>query len=115
MVTLLIAEPDDGVADLIEAIARRVGLDVRRLRLPLDTPPPASVLVVEPDAPEALALARSCRDLQPGMPIVCASIRRSPAGWESLEPFSFVQKPFHVKELARALLTACEAVETTPG
>lgn len=106
MVTILIAEPDDGVAELIAAVARQAGFDALRVRRTPEKLPADCVLVIEPDAPAELALARALRLRRSRLPIVCVSIRSVLPEAEALEPCAFLVKPFRVAELSKTLEAA---------
>lgn len=109
MTTVLIAEPDDAVADLIAAVARDLGFAATRLRRAPEELPPSCVLVVEPSSPVELAGARWLRSRNPALPIVCVSIRSTRDGFEDLGAVAFLVKPFRIADLGRALTEAARA------
>jgi CheY-like chemotaxis protein len=111
MAQILILEPHPEVRDLLVRIVRRMGHDPivpegsRDAELPV-----ADVILLEPAEGEALTLAGAVRDRH-GPSVVCVSIYPPSESALALEPVAYLQKPFSLLELERALVTAIAHVQ----
>jgi CheY-like chemotaxis protein len=106
---ILIAEPHADVRSLFEFVVERLGHEsVSVTRGDGADLLPVDAMIVEPAAPAALALARSLRDRDPGLPIVCASIFPADPAALELAPLAYLEKPFGLSELEYVLRLALE-------
>jgi CheY-like chemotaxis protein len=108
---VLVLEPDPEVRDLVSLVARRLGHDTVT-----DVPSPAlgiDIVVVEPESFRALLAAQVLRERFPALSIVCASIAPPSGKTAELRPVAYLQKPFTLSELERALTRALPASSTS--
>ena len=104
---VLVLEPDPEIRDLVGLVAQRIGLDVVA-----DVPTPSlsiDVVVVEPESFRAFLAAQVLRERFPELPIICVSIAPPSPKTAELRPLMYVQKPFTLDELKRALTRALPA------
>jgi CheY-like chemotaxis protein len=107
---ILVLEPDLEVRSLYERAIGRLGHraaftdDVRAVDLAT-----VDVVVVEPGSTLELGIARALVAERPTLPVVCASIY--PANGFGLDPVAFLEKPFRLAALERALGLALAAGE----
>lgn len=112
MVTILILEPAEDVCELVASVARSLGHDPLFFASSMrESPPEVDAVVLEPSWEEGFAVARSLRERDSRLPLVCISIY--PA-WElgldvsALAARRYLLKPFSVAALREALAVAAE-------
>jgi hypothetical protein len=103
---ILIAEPHHDVSSLFEFVVDRLGHEA--VVIPVDAAdlPDVDAVILEPADAETLALGRRLHDAFPALPIVCASIFPASAEALALEPVTYLEKPFGLGALERALTLA---------
>jgi CheY-like chemotaxis protein len=104
---VLVLEPQPEIRDLVALVARRLGHDAIT-----EVPPAAAevdVVVVEPESFRGLLAAKVLRERFPELPIICASIAPPSGKTAELRPVAYLQKPFALGELERALTRALPA------
>jgi two-component SAPR family response regulator len=104
---VLILEPDPEVRDLVALVANRVGLDAVS-----EVPTPSlsiDVVVLEPESFRGVLTAQVLRERFPKLPIICVSIAPPSPKTAELRPLEYLQKPFTLGELKRALTRAVPA------
>jgi CheY-like chemotaxis protein len=108
---ILILEPQPDVRDLWAHVAERLGHESVTEVPPNPDAAPVDVIVLEPDGPRGLAIARALRERFPEIRLVCAStvpptreLRRE------LSPHAYLTKPFPLAALERALADAFDGV-----
>ena len=109
MAEILILEPHPEVRDLLLRIVRRLGHEPIVMPDATVDLPVADVVLLEPADGNALSVARAVREAH-GSAVVCVSIYPPSEGALSLEPVSYLLKPFSLVELEDALVTALERV-----
>lgn len=108
MARILISEPHPDLRILIEAVVRRTGNEpVGQGELTSDDAP--AVMILEPASADGLAAAARLRCRLEDLPIICASI--FPPSDEScaLLPVAHLIKPFRLRELEAAIVSALAA------
>ena len=104
---VLVLEPDPEVRDLVALVARRLGHEtVTEVSTGLSA---VDVVVVEPESFRSLLAAQVLRERFPRLPIVCASIAPLSLKASELRPLEYLQKPFTLRDLERALAAATPA------
>jgi hypothetical protein len=101
---VLILEPQPEIRDLVGLVAARLGHEVLT-----EVPTPTrslDVVVVEPESFRGFLAAQVLRERFPDLPIICASIAPPSARTAELRPLAYLQKPFTLGELERALTRA---------
>ena len=114
MARILIVEPSADVRELFAHVVVRLGHEPVALDRPCprDETSDVALVLLEPDAPGALAFAQALHADRPELPIVCASIQpRSPEA-AAFAPAAYLLKPFALAELEAALSGALRAVES---
>jgi hypothetical protein len=102
---ILICEPDPEVRELLRHVIERHGHE------PVVEPngmKDLAAIVVEPADVNSMELAQAARALDPGLPLVCASIEPPTGGSRKLAPVAHVVKPFTLSEFDRALAAALD-------
>jgi CheY-like chemotaxis protein len=113
---ILVCEPHPEVRSLLAHVVGRLGHEAvfpERNGGGSLTAASADVLVIEPADPPALALARTLRQRQEDVPIVCASIYAPSLETRRLAPVAYLVKPFALGELESALTEAVACVGVT--
>ena len=111
MATVLVIEPHPEVRELLVRIVRRLGHDVV-----IDDGRHAAewghldAVVIEP-APEGTIEAIAPLVREGGAALVCVSIYPPSEQTRALNPVAYLQKPFSLVDLERALVAALERVE----
>jgi CheY-like chemotaxis protein len=107
--TILISDPHPDVRSLLSFVVRRLGHEP----VGCDTARPElegiDAIVVEPGDRRSLALARWARQHAPTVPVLCASIYPPSPATDALRPDAYLEKPFPLLELERALTGALAA------
>ena len=104
---VLILEPQPEIRDLVGLVAARLGHEVLT-ELPTPTRS-LDVVVVESESFRGFLAAQVLRERFPDLPIICASIAPPSARTAELRPLAYLQKPFTLGELERALTRALPA------
>jgi DNA-binding response OmpR family regulator len=112
MARILILEPAQDVRGLVAYVVRRLGHE------PLffassrsESPPDVDALVLEPSWKCGLAVARTLRQRDKGLPLVCISVwpaEELGAEVAALAAHRYLLKPFSVAELKEALAILAE-------
>jgi hypothetical protein len=100
---ILICEPDPEVRELLRHVIERHGHE------PVLEPngmKDLAAVVVEPSDVLSVEVAQAARAVDPGLPIVCASIEPPTPGSRRLAPVAHVVKPFTLSEFDSALAAA---------
>ena len=66
------------------------------------------VVVVEPASVGRAGIALALRERDPQLPIICVSVEPPSEQFKRLRPVAYLQKPFSIGDLERALLKALE-------
>jgi hypothetical protein len=104
---VLVLEPQPEIRDLVALVARRLGHDAVT-----EIPAGAAgidAVVVEPEGLRGLLAAQVLHKRFPDLPIICASIAPPSGKTADLRPLAYLQKPFTLGELERALTRALPA------
>jgi hypothetical protein len=104
---VLVLEPDPEVRELVTLVAARLGLDAV-----VDVPTPSlgiDVVVVELESFRPFLAVQVLRRRFPELPIICASVAPPSDKTAELRPLAYLQKPFALEELKRALTRALPA------
>jgi DNA-binding response OmpR family regulator len=105
---ILIHEPHPDVRVLLEAVVRRAGHEpVGHGELTVDETP--ELMILEPASAEGLAAAAKLRRRLEDLPIICTSIEPPSAVTRALDPFTYLVKPFRLRELESAISQALAA------
>ena len=104
MAHVLVLEPDPEIRTLFEHLISQLG-HKPIVRATGDGTAP-DVVLLEPSSRRGLAEVESLREQNPALPIVCASIYPRSAQTDELGPVAFLEKPFALSELERALRIA---------
>jgi DNA-binding response OmpR family regulator len=105
---ILISEPHPDLRILMEAVVRRSGhVPVGQGELTDDDAPQAMIL--EPASADGLAAAARLRGRLADLPIICASIFPPSDESSALRPVAHLIKPFRLRELEAAILSALAA------
>ncbi|MGH3036963.1 MAG: hypothetical protein ACRDMU_07255 [Gaiellaceae bacterium] len=109
MARILVCDPHPEVRALMGHVVSRLGHEPVYPSGPGDAlPRDVDVLLIEPADPGALGAAQVLRLRHEQLPIVCASIYPETAEARRLAPVAYLMKPFPLRELERALMTAVE-------
>lgn len=112
MATILILEPAEDVCALVASVARSLGHEPLFLASPMrESPPEVDAVVLEPSWKEGFAVARSLRERDSRLPLVCISIYRAGElgpDVSALGANRYLLKPFSVAELREALAGATD-------
>ena len=104
---ILIVDPADEVRELLARSVARLGHDPVVYDAAAERPlPDVDVAVVEPSAPSSVRLVEALRGRRPCLPVVCVSIKPRSADVAALAPTAYLLKPFHLRDLERALAAA---------
>ena len=104
---ILIVEPDPELSELLSRVVARAGHEPRvYVGAASRAPGQVDALVLEPQAPGAVALAARLREEQPALPIVEVSLGAPSAEALALEPAAVLEKPFTLGQLEEALESA---------
>lgn len=104
MAKILIIEKDETVRELLlhqvnhlghEPVVVSSGLELFGIIF--------DAVLIEPETPGALELARAFRATRPTMPVICASIASQTPEWKALAPDDYLVKPFPISRLREAL------------
>ena len=107
---ILIGEPVDEIHLLLTVHMRRLGHEPVRADDPDGlNADEADIAVLEPAAPEFLALARTLRGLRPELPLVFVSTEPASNATRELAPVRHILKPFERAQLAQAIEAALSA------
>jgi DNA-binding response OmpR family regulator len=102
---ILISEPHPDLRILLEAVVRRSGNEpVGYGELTDDDAP--QVMILEPASADGLAAAAGLRRRLEGLPIICASIYPPSDESSALGPVAHLIKPFRLRELEAAIVSA---------
>jgi CheY-like chemotaxis protein len=105
---ILISEPHPDLRILMEAVVRRSGnVPVGSGELTDDDAP--QVMILEPASADGLAAAARLRVRLGDIPIICASIYPPTDESCALSPVAHLIKPFRLRELEAAILSALAA------
>ena len=110
MARVLICEPHDDIAALLELIVRRLGHEPVTYRGDGRDHLGVDAAVIEPGEPEGLRLARSLATAD--LPVLFTSIYPPDADLLALEPTAYLVKPFPLYALERALDSALTVAPT---
>ena len=105
MARILISEPHPDLRVLIEAVVRRTGNEPVGQADLIDDDAPA-VMILEPSSADGLAAAARWRGQLGELPIICTSIYPPSDESCALGPVAHLIKPFRLRELEAAILTA---------
>jgi CheY-like chemotaxis protein len=109
---ILVLEPDREVRTLYQRAIQRLG---HSSVVPGDDGvvdlAGVDAVIVEPGSPHELAIVHTAHERKPALPVVCASIY--PANSFGLNPVAFLEKPFRLAALERALELAFADGEQT--
>jgi CheY-like chemotaxis protein len=105
MARILISEPHPDLRVLIEAVVRRTGNEPvgRGDLIGGDAP---AVMILEPASADGLAAAAQLRVRLEDLPIICTSIFPPTDESCALEPVAHLIKPFRLRELESAIVSA---------
>jgi hypothetical protein len=106
MARILIADPHPDVRSLLAFVVRRLGHDAVGYSETDGTLGDVDAIVIEPGDRLALALGRRARAQAPAIPVLCASIYPPSAETDELHPDAYLEKPFPLGDLERALMGA---------
>ncbi len=108
MARILISEPHPDLRVLIAAVVRRTGHEpVGQAELSGgDTP---AAMILEPASADGLAAANRLRRRLEDLPIICTSIYPPSDESSALDPVAHLIKPFRLRELEAAILSALAA------
>jgi CheY-like chemotaxis protein len=102
--TIAVLEPHGEVRELILRIVDRLGHTPVGVDRSGGETAPADVVLLEPAAPGAVETARGLAE--GGAALVCVSILPPSEAAVELEPVAYLQKPFSVADLERAIAAA---------
>ena len=108
MARVLICEPHEDIAALLELVVRRLGHEPVLSMAGEEVHGPVDVAVIEPGEPVGMSLARSLRNQ--GVPVLFTSIYPPENEALALAPAAYLVKPFPLYALERALETALAPV-----
>lgn len=108
MARVLICEPHDDIAALLELVVRRLGHEPVPYRGNGRDPSDVDAAVIEPGEPDGLRLARSLA--ASNIPVLFTSIFPADADLLALDPAAYLVKPFPLYALERALDAALGVV-----
>lgn len=104
---ILILHPPDDVRELIALSVARLGHEAVVREASTDGAlPDVDVVVVEPSVPSSVTLVQRLRRSHPAVPVICVSIEPRTREVDVLTPFAYLLKPFHLRDLERALVAA---------
>ena len=102
MASIMVSEADPDVRRLLIVLMKRLGHEAVVLDR-LEAPPRGDLLLLEPASPSCLEQARVVRVSSPELPIVCMGVPPADAGFLADGPLTYLEKPFTVDALARAV------------
>jgi DNA-binding response OmpR family regulator len=112
MARILISEPHPDLRVLIEAVVRRSGHEpVGQGELTGQDAP--AMMILEPASPDGLAAAARLRGRLEDLPIICASIYPPSDESCALTPVAHLIKPFRLRELEAAIVSALASSRTS--
>jgi CheY-like chemotaxis protein len=102
MASIMVSEADPDVRRLLVVLMERLGHEAVVLD-GLEVPPRGDLLLLEPACRHCIEQARVVRMLFPELPIVCMGVPPADADFLGDGPLRYLEKPFTVDELARAV------------
>jgi hypothetical protein len=93
---ILVSEIDPDVRRLLVVLIERLGHEAHVLDPDVEIPPPADLLLVEPESTIGLEHARLVRAYFPDLPVLCLNALPEAGAFLSRGPLGFLQKPFTV-------------------
>ncbi len=104
MARVLVVEPMEELSSLLAHVVLRAGHEpIEYVGAVPDAPQHVDLLLLEPQVPGGLALARQLRGIRSSLPIVCVSLSAPTPEVLALEPVAFLEKPFGLRQLEEAL------------
>jgi CheY-like chemotaxis protein len=94
--TILVSEVDPDVRRLLVMLIERLGHEAVVLDPDLVVPPPADLLLVEPESTIGLEHARLVRAYFPELPVLCMNALPESGNFLTKGPLGYLQKPFTV-------------------
>jgi DNA-binding response OmpR family regulator len=106
--TILVSEVDPDVRRLLVVLIERLGHRALVLDPDIEVPPPADLLLVEPESTIGLEHARLVRAYFPDLPVLCLNALPAAGSFLTRGPLGYLQKPFTV-DVMRATVQAALA------
>lgn len=99
MAKILVSEADPDVRRLLVLLLERLGHEVVVLDPDVAVPPPADLLLVEPESPVCLEHARLVRAYFPDLPVLALNALPADGDFLTRGPLGYLQKPFAVETM----------------
>jgi CheY-like chemotaxis protein len=99
MARIMVSEADPDVRRLLVVLIERLGHEALVLDPDVEVPPPADLLLVEPQSAWCLDHARLVRTYFPDIPVLALNALPDGAAFLEREPFGYLQKPFTVEAM----------------
>jgi CheY-like chemotaxis protein len=109
MARIMVSEADPDVRRLLVVLIERLGHEALVLDPDVEVPPPADLLLVDPQCTWCLDHARLVRTYFPELPVLALNALPDGAGFLQREPFGYLQKPFTVEAMRLTVQAALEA------
>jgi CheY-like chemotaxis protein len=104
--TILVSETDPDVRRLLVVLIERLGHEALVLDPDVAVPPPADLLLVEPESTIGLEHARLVRAYFPDLPVLCMNALPEAGSFLTRGPLGYLQKPFTVDVMRTTVQSA---------